>query len=171
LTIEPLPQRPTTRQQPSHRDDRTLEQSAVDIRAMPIEFYINNTFQALGINKILRGRFGILAQSEQQPEHPQLWFQVSLFGAGRSAPGSVYSEGLGLVHEDKRLYIGEITESTVHVHLFAAGIVTYGSDLGSDARPEPVGRFQLLQTSGAEFSNALDDDEGSTPERRQSAFD
>jgi hypothetical protein len=173
LTIEPLPQRLTTRQQPWHRDDRTPEQLAVDIRAMPIEFYANNTFQAWGINKILRGRFGVLAPSEQQPDstQPQLWFQVSLFGAGRSAPGSVYSEGLGLVHEDKRLYIGEITESTVQGRLFVSGIVTYGSDLGSDARPEPVGRFQLLQTSDAAFSNALDDDEESTPESKRKAFD
>jgi hypothetical protein len=38
----------------------------------------------------------------------------------------------------------EDTASRLHVH----GIVLFGSDLGSDARPEPVGRFQLMEASG-----------------------
>lgn len=114
-----------------------------DLRTMRVQFHGNSTFQAFAPNKILRGRFTV--QQKVQGEHC-LQFQVSLFGSGRSAPGSVYSEGRGLSHDDKRYYTGTILEDTasrLHVH----GIVLFGSDLGSDARPEPVGRFQLIEAS------------------------
>jgi hypothetical protein len=103
---------------------------------MPIQFYSNNTFQAWGTNKILRGRFMVLDD--------QLSFEVSLFGAGRSMKGSVFSDGIGLCHEDKRSYVGSIQEA--HGRLFVEGSVTFGSDLGTDARPEPVGSFLLTET-------------------------
>lgn len=60
-----------------------IQQVAVDIRLYPIEFFANNTFCATGSNKILRGRFGVSGED-------QLWFQVSLFGSGRSVSGSVH---------------------------------------------------------------------------------
>jgi hypothetical protein len=56
-----------------------------DVRVMPIEFFANNTFTALGTNKILRGRYGTTGD-----EKSKLWFSVSLFGAGRSMKGSVF---------------------------------------------------------------------------------
>jgi hypothetical protein len=70
-----------------------------DLRTMRIQFHGNSTFQAFAPHKILRGRFTV--QQKVQGEHC-LQFQVSLFGSGRSAPGSVYSEGRGLSHDDKR---------------------------------------------------------------------
>ena len=133
-----------------------LENQPADIRAMPVQFYQNNTFSCRGVNKILRGRFVVQKSNK-------LLFEVSLFGAGRSAPGSVYSEGIGLSHEDKRNYIGTIlteqssssgqssnndinnSNSTLRIE----GSVTFGSDLGSDARPEPVGKFILKEITPA----------------------
>jgi len=110
----------------------------VDIRAMPIEFFHNNTFAAKAINKILRGRFII-------NEDGKLEFAVSLFGSGRSTPGSVFSEGIGLSHEDERNYVGTIDKNKGL--LFVEGVITFGADLGSDARPEPVGGFLLTETN------------------------
>ena len=75
-----------------------------------------------------------------------LSFRVSLFGAGRSAPGSVYSEGRGISKDDERAYKGEILEN--QMKLFVTGSVLYGTDLGSDARPEPVGTFNLVEVGG-----------------------
>jgi hypothetical protein len=109
----------------------------IDIRAMPVQFFGNNTFQANGINKIMRGRFDIADNGE-------LAFEVSLFGNGRSVSGSVYSEGLGLNHEDERSYIGSIEEREGRFRV--QGMVTFGADMGSDARPEPVGTFILTET-------------------------
>jgi hypothetical protein len=119
---------------------------------MPIQFFSNNTFQALAMNKILRGRFRI-------NRNGKLSFDVSLFGSGRSAPGSVLSEGLGLTHEDKRSYLGLIQESDDRI--FVDGSVVFGSDLGSDAtttRPEPAGMFLLTETKNDD-SIVLDGDE------------
>lgn len=53
-----------------------------DLQVLPIHFFPNNTFCAKGINKILRGRFNV--------EESDIFFQVSLFGFGRSVSGSVY---------------------------------------------------------------------------------
>lgn len=131
----------------------------VDIRAMPIQFYRNNTFQAFGMNKILRGRFDILIPNERRDLF-ELWFQVSLFGAGRSAPGSVYSEGLGLTHHDKRSYVGEIIKTTLPnggMRLFVSGSVTFGSELGPDSRSEPVAIFQLIERSDDTLTTLIDD--------------
>jgi hypothetical protein len=138
MTIEPLPEN----QSRADRKDRSepLNQP-IDLRALPIQFFHNNTFQAKGVNKILRGRFGTTFYNDKTGE--KLWFQVSLFGAGRSMPGSVYSEGIGLTHEDKRTYVGDIEKKGER--LFVSGVVTFGSDLGTDARPEPVARFLLTE--------------------------
>lgn len=184
LTVEPMSTHraasSSRQQRPKTKDEELREGQPVDIRAMPIQFFANNTFQAFGTNKILRGRFGIVpptaATTTTTNENEQLWLQVSLFGAGRSAPGSVYSEGLGLGQDDKRLYVGEIVEmhqqpgdphcvdagddppaAATTRRLFVRGSVTIGSDLGTDARPEPVGCFQLFETSDTELM--LDDDD------------
>lgn len=120
------------------KEQKELDNLPVDIRSMPIQFHHNNTFQAWGINKILRGRFRITKKGE-------LAFDVSLFGAGRSSPGSVFSEGLGLSHDDERSYRGSIQEK--NGKLTAQGVATIGTDLGSDARPEPCGKFFLMQVA------------------------
>ena len=113
-------------------------QNAADIRTMPIEFFANHTFQGIGINKILRGRFEIT-------EDDKLWFKVSRFGMGRSQKGSVFSEGVGLSHEDERTYVGTIVPEKAGSVLEVNGKVTFGADLGSDARPEPVGTFIMTE--------------------------
>ena len=133
MTVEPIDDGKRT----SGRGEDPRDDIPVDIRAMPIRFFANNTFRALGTNKILRGRFEIT-------EHDELAFEVSLFGMGRSVSGSVYSEGLGLTHEDERCYVGSIDETEGRLRV--EGTVTYGADMGSDARPEPVGRFILTET-------------------------
>lgn len=122
----------------------------VDIRSMPLQFYQNNTFQARGINKTLRGRF-------QVTEANILTFDVSLFGAERSSPGSVYSEGLGLSHDDERSYRGAIQRK--RDKLFVVGVVMFGMDLGPDARPEPCGNFVLTQVDQDPFSLDGDHDD------------
>lgn len=114
-----------------------LQDLPFDVRAMPIQFHSNNTFQAMGVNKILRGHFHIT-------ENNQLGFEVSLFGMGRSVSGSVYSEGVGLSHEDRRCYIGSIHDQGNKIHV--EGTVMFGTDMGTDARPEPVGIFILTET-------------------------
>jgi len=116
-------------------------QQASDIRTMPIQFFTNSTFEAIGINKILRGRFEIAENSDDHNQKNKLWFRVSRFGMGRSTPGSVYSEGIGLSHEDERTYVGIIEEEKIDDEkdgsktvLRVQGKVTFGNDLGSDAR-------------------------------------
>lgn len=155
MTIEPL------RYNDNQQDDYALDPlvSAVDIRAMPIHFFSNNTFQARGTNKILRGRFSV--------SKGKLSFDVSLFGAGRSMKGSVYSEGIGLCHEDKRSYVGIIQEE--QGRFYVEGSVVFGSDLGSDARPEPVGRFLLTETNDDVSSFLLNSDE-QDPDERSNVF-
>lgn len=141
MTIEPI--------EPKEPKDSEPLNLPVDVRAMPIHFFRNNTFQAIAINKILRGRFRITKED-------RLAFDVSLFGAGRSMPGSVFSEGLGLTHEDKRSYDGSIEES--NGRLYVEGSVFFGSDLGTDARPEPVGTFLFTETTDPTFSSLDEDD-------------
>jgi hypothetical protein len=86
LAVMPLPAKNRGQNQQQQQDKSVsdvIREEAVDIRLMPIQFFANNTFCATGNNKVLRGRFGV-------NEKDQLWFQVSLFGAGRSVSGSVY---------------------------------------------------------------------------------
>jgi hypothetical protein len=122
-----------------------------DVRVMPIRFFANNTFVALGTNKILRGRFDITGND-------RLTFEVSRFGMGRSVAGSVYSEGRGLTHDDERNYSGVVQEQNGRLRV--EGTVTFGTDLGEDARPEPVGRFILTEATsgnGNRFFDLADD--------------
>jgi hypothetical protein len=147
MTIEPV------QPKEKRKDDGEPLNQPVDIRAVPIQFFRNNTFQAFATNKIMRGRFRITKDQ-------LLAFDVSLFGAGRSVSGSIFSEGIGLSHEDKRSYFGSIRES--QGRLFVDGTVTFGSDMGSDARPEPVGTFLLTETK---------DDLPPIDEREDSSFD
>jgi hypothetical protein len=193
------------RQQQPQQQLELMANDDNDIRAMPIQFHPNNTFTAVHTNKILRGHFGVVVSTAAatatttRENEQQLWFQVSLFGSGRSVRGSVYSEGVGLSHNDQRFYVGEILQhgssSNDHTEerttlatttdiceqqaraaqtmggtskakgssssdeeqqkeqmqqqqrLFVTGSVTYGSDLGSDARPEPVGTFLLTEVT------------------------
>lgn len=131
-----------------------LDDQAADIRTLPIQFFANSTFEAIGVNKVLRGRFEVTKKDK-------LWFAVSRFGMGRSTSGSVYSEGIGLSHEDERTYLGgiEVQDDTFRV----SGKVTFGADLGSDARPEPVGTFLLHEVGDVSLEmkqedEVLDDD-------------
>lgn len=143
-----------------------LDNQAADIRTMPITFFANSTFQALGVNKILRGRFEVTSDDK-------LWFAVSRFGMGRSTPGSVYSEGVGLSHEDERTYIGPIDvpqRSAEKVTLRVEGKVTFGADLGSDARPEPVGTF-ILHEVGDISMEMVEEDEGADDDIFSSVFE
>lgn len=64
-----------------------------------------------------------------------------------------YSEGKGLTHEDERSYSGQIIadeeEADIYSQsLFVRGSVVFGTDLGSDARPEPVGVFSMMEIKG-----------------------
>mmetsp|Transcript_36481 Transcript_36481/g.77783 ORF Transcript_36481/g.77783 Transcript_36481/m.77783 type:complete len:213 (+) Transcript_36481:506-1144(+) len=151
MTVEPLP--PPRRgggYETSRDEEQRLATTPLDVRVLPVEFHGNGTFAALGVNKILRGRFGVRGGS-------RLEMEVSLFGAGRSAPGSVYSEGRGLSHEDERSYSGEILATGGEDDddrdlrtLFVRGSVVFGTDLGSDARPEPVGLFSMMEAKDGE---------------------
>jgi len=147
-----------------------------DIRVMPIQFFANNTFIATGMNKVLRGHFGITGE-----ERDRLWFQVSLFGIGRSIRGSVYSEGPGLSHEDRRGYAGAISELTSDDNkkdeegkkdeddtsalpqepssppLIVQGHVVYGSDLAHSAR-SVLSTFVMKETTNIELFDDEEDD-------------
>lgn len=132
LCVEPIEGRETKKE--------TTAPQPFDLRTMRVVFHGNSTFQAFSPTKILRGRYALQHTSDGE----FLQFHVSLFGAGRSAPGSVYSEGKGLSHDDKRSYSGRILRESDH-KLHVRGTVFFGSDLGTDARPEPVGVFQLVE--------------------------
>jgi hypothetical protein len=164
MTIEPLEQR---RQSPDQKQRSILDDRPVDIRTMNVQFFRNNTFSAFGVNKILRGRFQVernidynnknnnADDDDDESTSYRLSMQVSIFGAGRSAPGSVFSEGIGLTHEDERAYIGNIQrqrqqhflQAKGQRRLYVHGTAFFGTDLGSDARPEPVGEFYLTEDS------------------------
>ena len=131
-----------------------------DIRVIPIEFHKNNTFSAVGVEKILRGRYGMTG-----PNRDRLWFQVSLFGAGRSAPGSVYSEGRLLSHDDRRGYLGNIqtlnttTSRGVNVtQFFIEGEIYFGTDLKTPKKPNSMGHFSM-QEIRIDEGDDNDDDE------------
>ena len=66
----------------------------------------------------------------------------------------INSEGMGLSHEDERSYSGQILVSEEEEEedsdggdqtLFVRGSVVFGTDLGTDARPEPVGSFSMME--------------------------
>ncbi|EJK72904.1 hypothetical protein THAOC_05517 [Thalassiosira oceanica] len=77
MTVEPL----------SIRDEKDPDgalsaTTPLDLRVLPVEFHQNETFTPRGVNKIRGG--GTACGGSR------LEMEVSLFGAGRSAPGSVY---------------------------------------------------------------------------------
>uniref|UniRef100_A0A7S4RKB1 Uncharacterized protein n=1 Tax=Ditylum brightwellii TaxID=49249 RepID=A0A7S4RKB1_9STRA len=123
LTSSPIQHKPKGRQRwsikynkfvrdappPSPADKKKEEEQKnqkIDIRVMEVQFFGNNTFATvagLGSSAILRGKWSIIGE-----ERDHLWMQVSRFGFGRSVSGSVYSEGLGLTHNDEKAYWGQI---------------------------------------------------------------
>jgi hypothetical protein len=129
-----------------------------DIRVTPISFHANNTFTGQGTEKTLRGRFGIAGE-----ERDRLWFQVSLFGAGRSAPGSVYSEGRLLSHDDRRGYVGNIQTTldpkTNQTLVFVEGEMYFGTDLKTPKKPNSMGLFSMQEIITEEVDEDEDEDE------------
>ena len=146
LTASTHPVNPVYAQMdPRYDEDKDM----MDIRVMPITFFPNNTFCAVGTEKILRGRFGVSASQEQE----KLWFQVSLFGAGRSAPGSVYSQGRLLSKDDQRGYVGDIqgyTNKMNETAFFVKGEFYYGEDLLNPRKTRSFGSFTLQEMDDEE---------------------
>ena len=88
LTVEPLVVR-------AEKDPEGFlaATAPLDLRVLPVEFHRNMTFTARGVNKILRGRYRVVRGRGRRGGgggESRLEMEVSLFGAGRSAPGSVY---------------------------------------------------------------------------------
>ena len=151
-----------------------VDQQPFDLRVMSIEFFKNNTFQAIGSEKILRGRFGLEGSAQDK-----LWFAVSLFGAGWSATGLVFREGPGLTHEDERSYNGDVEwwergkdgegqdearvageeddQSSTRT-IFVEGAITVGQDLGTDTRAIPVARFTMREMDNPEQTSIVDEE-------------
>lgn len=150
LTATPHPVNPAYAAQDLYYDK---DKAMMDIRILPITFCPNNTFAAIGTEKILRGRYGMCGE-----ERDRLWFQVSLFGAGRSAPGSVYSEGRLLSKDDQRGYVGPIQaypNQRNETIFFVDGLFYYGEDLKNPRKTRSWGSFTLQETD----DNDADDDE------------
>jgi hypothetical protein len=143
LTATPHAVNPSLAAQDKHYD---ADKVKYDVRVMPVTFHSNNTFTAIGTDRILRGRFGISGE-----EGERLWFQVNLFGFGRSAPGSIYSEGRLLSHDDRRGYLGEIQEyqggPNNQTMYFVDGEFYYGTDLKRANKAHSWGTFSLQEIS------------------------
>ena len=199
LTAMPHKVNPSYAANDKHYDE---DKAMHDVRVMPITFHSNNTFSAIGAEKILRGRYGIIAGSnadtissssgdedslgsEIAPD--RLWFQVSLFGAGRSAPGSVFSEGRLLSHDDRRGYVGPILEYITEApqlaeladmdpeairsgsgnqtltSFFVEGEYFYGTDLKRAIKPNSMGTFSLQEiahpSNETDMLEDVDDDD------------
>lgn len=152
LTATPHPVIQQYADQDVHYDET---KAVLDIRVMPITFHSNNTFSAIGTEKILRGRFGISGEKGDR-----LWFQVSLFGFGRSAPGSIYSEGRLLSHDDRRGYVGPIQEyqKNNQTTFFIQGLFYYGTDLRSAWAPNSMGKFTLQEIDESDATSDEDDE-------------
>jgi len=86
------------------------EETPMPLRVMEVAFFANHTFTTLGGlgEMVLRGKWDVIGQQKDQ-----FWMQVWRFGFGRSAPGSTYSEGLGLSHTDEKAYWGSIAYEQV----------------------------------------------------------
>ena len=155
LTATPHAVNPALAAQDKHYDE---DKAILDVRVMPITFHSNNTFTAIGTEKILRGRFGISGD-----EGDRLWFQVNLFGFGRSAPGSVYSEGRLLSHDDRRGYAGKIQEyqggANNQTMYFVDGEFYYGTDLKRANKAHSWGTFSLQEMHDEEDDEVDEDDE------------
>jgi len=152
LTDTPHPVNPGYAAQDLYYDE---SKATLDIRVMPITFHPNDTFSTIGSGKILRGRYGITGK-----ERDALWFQVSLFGAGRSAPGSVFSEGKLLSQDDRRGYVGPIQAySNKHneTTYFVDGEYFYGTDLKRARKPNSMGTFTLQEIDEKDEEVGYDD--------------
>jgi hypothetical protein len=140
------------------KQDKRYDENKVlhDVRVFPITFHGNNTFSAEGTEKILRGRYGLTGEKRDR-----LWFQVSLFGAGRSAPGSVYSEGRLLSHDDRRGYLGRIQDykKSNATRMFLEGEYYYGTDLKRPITPNSMGVFAMLEIIGDDDSKKRENDQ------------
>ncbi len=150
LTTAPHPVNPSFAELDVHYDESV---DMIDFRVMPITFHPNNTFTATGTEKVLRGRFEITGD-----EGNNLYFRVSLFGFGRSAPGSVFSEGRLLSQDDRRAYLGTIQayQRRNQTELFVEGDFYYGFDKAAK-KANSMGTFTLQEVSSNE--EAVDDDE------------
>jgi hypothetical protein len=155
LTATPHAVNPSLAAQDKHYNEDNVK---YDVRVMPITFHSNNTFTAIGTEKVLRGRFGITGS-----EGHKLWFQVNLFGFGRSAPGSVYSEGRLLSHDDKRGYLGTIQEYQGGINnrtmYFVEGEFYYGTDLKRTNKAHSWGSFSLQEVDSVEDQVDVGEDE------------
>lgn len=152
LTATPHPVNQYYAEQDVHYDE---SKAVLDIRVMPITFHSNNTFSAIGTEKVLRGRYGISGEKRDR-----LWFQVSLFGFGRSAPGSIFSEGRLLSHDDRRGYAGPIQEyeKNNQTMFFVKGLYYYGTDLRNTFAPTSMGTFALQEIDDALVESEEDDE-------------
>lgn len=158
------------------------EKRPINIRVMKVTIHPNNTFSTvagLGDDTILRGRFSVIGE-----QRDQLWMQVIRFGFGRSVSGSIYSEGVGLSHEDAKSYWGKISyeeeetevdsryrtvkslsssssnddsDGLAKKRLQVHGTVIYGYSL----EPQPIARFLMTEADddGIDHSEMMDDEE------------
>jgi hypothetical protein len=165
LTSTPHGVNPQYAAQDKHYDERSVK---YDVRVMPITFHSNNTFTAIGTEKILRGRFGITGEKGDR-----LWFQVNMFGFGRSAPGSVYSEGRLLSHDDRRGYVGEIHDfqggkkKGNQTMYFVDGEFYYGVDLKRTNKAHSWGTFSLQEISLEDYDLDEDNDDDDDDEEEE----
>jgi len=152
LTTAPHPVNPTFAELDVHYDE---SKATMDVRVMPVTFHPNNTFTAVGTEKILRGRFEIAGD-----EGDHFRFRVSLFGFGRSAPGSVYSEGRLLSQDDRRLYLGAIQSYEKHnkTALFVVGEFYYETNVNIPRRSNSMGTFTLQEIDEQEGDDDDQDD-------------
>ena len=58
-----------------------------------------------------------------------------------------------MTHDDERSYAGSIEESKGKIRV--QGTVVFGNDMGTDARPEPVGTFIMTETSTTQAFNPI----------------
>lgn len=145
LTASPHPVNPYYAEQDKRYDETKVLHHMI---FHTINFHKNNTFSVIGAEKVLRGRYGLAGE-----ERDRLWFQVSLFGTGRSAPGSVFSEGRLLTHEDRRGYVGQVEEfekNNSTRYFITEGLYYYGTDLQRALRPDSGGVFSLQEVDEEE---------------------
>ena len=195
LTATPHPVNLAYAKADTHYDEA---KAVLNVVTLPITFYANNTFAAIGTERILRGRYGLSSSSassssastalsrdteeEDDRREQSLWFQVSLFGAGRCVSGSVYSEGRLLSAEDRRGYIGSILQyeqtteniddtkkkkkndptTTINTNantmlFYVEGEYYYGADLQNPVKTRSMGTFSLQEITPKNTNNNNDD--------------
>ena len=158
LTTAPHPVNPTFAELDMHYDEA---KATLDVRVIPITFHANNTFTAIGVDKILRGRYDIAGENGDS-----LFFRVSLFGFGRSLSGSIYSEGRLLSQDDRRAYRGMIQsyEHKNQTRLFVDGEFYYGFGSETFRKSNSMGTFTLQEVDSTDTGTEEDDEESSLDE-------